>query len=105
MKYFEFKSNPNICAVQRSNSFGDQIIAVIDIRGQDKVQDPDVQFYAGQIIFKDVNAEGNWTEFTEKNLLKLLKLHRVEITKAFNRGALSLSETVNQIEKLKRVQN
>ncbi len=74
MNILNFKSDKNLMAVKTSNSFGDQIIAVIDVsqdRGNQK--DRDFLTYAGRIIFKNVEHEGNWIEFTEEKIIGLMK--------------------------------
>lgn len=61
-------------AVQTSNNFGDQIIAVVDlsIDAKDKDKDAHFKYVAGKIIFKNIEYEGNWVEFTEKSISKLM---------------------------------
>lgn len=68
-----FKSNKNLIANKSSNSFGDQIIQIIDLSkkptAEQKKKDP---YLVGKIIKEIINYEGSWITFTEKELLKYL---------------------------------
>lgn len=68
-----FKGNSNLMAIKKGNSFGDQIIAVIDLTKNSKAEDADFPYCAGQIIYKIVNTEGNWIPFTEKAILNPIR--------------------------------
>lgn len=74
MGCLDFKSNRKLMALKTSNSFGDQIIAVVDITKDSGKRDPDFPYMAGVLVGKIVNIEGEHMPFTEKAILKRLGL-------------------------------
>lgn len=68
MKVINFKKNTSIQAFQEHNNFGDQMITIITLNGNDK----DKSYY-GTALLRNTEVEGSWVEFTEKNLLRMLK--------------------------------
>jgi len=69
--YLELKNNH--CAIKTSNNFGDQIIAILDLSKDDEVKDHDFKHYAGKVIYKEINQEGDWLPFTATRLNKILE--------------------------------
>lgn len=67
----KFKSNKDLMALCRGNSFGDQIIIVVDV----SKETPESQLtlhpcIAGEIVGYCVNHEGFHIEFTENAVLE-----------------------------------
>ena len=59
--------NEDLFVLETSNSFGDQIIGIFDLNGNDTVKDKDFPYYAGRLVRKIINHEGN--HFTIKEIL------------------------------------
>jgi len=75
MRTISFKTkNRDIQAFQHSNSFGDQDITVLDISKNDS----SLQYY-GEMLIVNTELEGNWCEFTEKNIKQMLKDMWIEL--------------------------
>ena len=74
MRYLNFESNKNLMALRTSNSFGDQIIAIVDISQNVNDSDSDFPFFTGKLVDKIRFYEGNHIPFTEKEILKRAKL-------------------------------
>ena len=68
--YLELKNN--FCALKTSNNFGDQIIIIVDLTKHDEVKDTDIKYYAGEVVYKELNHEGSWEAFTAERLNKLI---------------------------------
>jgi hypothetical protein len=57
--------NEDLFVLETSNSFGDQIIGVFDLNGNDPIKDKDFPFYSGRLVRKIVNHEGNHVSIKE----------------------------------------
>jgi hypothetical protein len=68
-----FKANNNLMAIKQGNSFGDQIILVVDIsKDASKAQRAAHPYVAGRIVYSETNVEGNHQAFTEQRLIKAM---------------------------------
>lgn len=71
MKYLNL--NEDMMVLKTSNSFGDQILALVDLNG-DSSPDSDFPYHAGSIVKKETFQEGSHEDFTADNMHKVFGL-------------------------------